>query len=93
MQEASQWTETKVAQLDHAMKWGGALSSFSDGSLLVRTRIDANRRDGILMWTRERDMLKSSSAPPLERSVPCPSRGIGCWWRPRGPHTRCFGTP
>lgn len=47
MQEASQWTETKVAQLDHAMKWGGALSSFSDGSLLVRTRIDANRRDGI----------------------------------------------
>ena len=29
------------------MKWGGALSSFSDGSLLVRTRIDANRRDGI----------------------------------------------
>ncbi|MDG1482631.1 MAG: hypothetical protein P8R54_23775 [Myxococcota bacterium] len=47
MQGTPQWIETEVAQLDHEMKWGGALSSFSDGSLLLRTRDGPGRWDGI----------------------------------------------
>ncbi len=47
MQGTPRWLEAKVAQLDHAMEWGGELSSFSDGSLLLRTRNGPHRWDGI----------------------------------------------